>query len=389
MRVRGRLAGQAEVVDVVVAGDRIETIGPPVGTADLGGGDCVLSPAFIDLQVNGYGGLDFNLGVWNDQPVTVETAAQIVRKVAASGTGLLCPTLITNRLDWLEEGLRTVAAACTQDAALAASLPGIHLEGPFLSPDEGPRGAHDPAYIIDPDWSVFERLQAAASGLIRILTIAPERPGAIAFIERAVASGVLVSIGHSHATAESVRDAVAAGASLSTHLGNGAHAVLPRHHNYIWEQLAEDHLTACIIADGHHLPPNLVKCFSRIKGPSRLVVVSDCVALGGLPPGLYSDGRHEVLPSGRVNLAGTPYLAGAGHLLDTCVATLRRCTDFSEAEVVGAVTSRPAAVLGLSEVTGQLAPGRRADLTCFRWPEGDGPLTACATVVAGNVLYRA
>jgi N-acetylglucosamine-6-phosphate deacetylase len=121
---------------------------------------------------------------------------------------------------------------------------------------------------------------------------------------------------------------------MSTHLGNGAPATLPRHPNYLWEQLAEDRLTTSVIADGHHLPPAVVKCVARVKAPDRLCLVSDAIALGGLPPGLYNERRHDVLPSGKVTLAGTPYLAGAGHLLDTCVASALRFTGWPLANVI-------------------------------------------------------
>lgn len=389
MKVRGRLPGTHTVMDAHVEGDTIVALEPAAGVAELGADDAVLAPAFCDLQVNGYAGRDFNSGFWSKQPARPETAAEIVAALAPTGTGLLCPTLVTNAPAAIIEGMQALAAACEQDEAVAAAVLGVHLEGPFVCSEEGPRGAHPPEHIRDPDWDLFQQFQEASGGRIRILTVAPERPGAAEFIAQVVASGVVVSLGHHHGTHDTIQAAVDAGATLCTHLGNGSHAMLPRHDNYLWEQLAEDRLTAMIISDGHHLPPPVLRCFARIKSARRLIVVSDVVALGGLPAGLYDDGRHEVLPSGRVNLAGTPYLAGAGHCLDTCLAHLRRRTELDEADVVATVTAQPAAALGLGAEHGLLATGRRADLTSFRWPDDDGPVEVLATVVAGQVRYRA
>jgi N-acetylglucosamine-6-phosphate deacetylase len=175
---------------------------------------------------------------------------------------------------------------------------------------------------------------------------------------------------------------------MSTHLGNGAHAQLPRHPNYIWEQLAADELRASIIADGHHLPPSVVKSMARVKGPQRLCLVSDAVALGGQPPGIYNEGRHEVLSTGKVVLAGTPYLAGAGHLLGTCVANAVRFTGWPLADVVRTATANPAAILGMQDHAGSIAPGLDAHLTLFRLPES-GPLDVVATVRAGAIVFKA
>jgi N-acetylglucosamine-6-phosphate deacetylase len=175
---------------------------------------------------------------------------------------------------------------------------------------------------------------------------------------------------------------------MSTHLGNGAHSQIRRHPNYIWEQLAHDELYASVIADGHHLPASVIKSFARVKGPEKLALVSDAVSLGGLAPGIYSGGRHEVLPSGKVVLAGTPYLAGAGHLLDTCVANALRFTDLSLAQITRCASTVPARILGMEARKGHLRTGCDADLTLFRVRE-EGPLEIVATVCAGEAVYAA
>jgi N-acetylglucosamine-6-phosphate deacetylase len=284
--------------------------------------------------------------------------------------------------------LAALSRALDDDPRLGRAVPGLHVEGPFISAEDGPRGAHPLEHVRDPDWDEFRAFQEAAGGRIRIVTLAPERPGALPFIERLAESGVVVALGHTAAEPETIGDAVLAGARLSTHLGNGAHAQLRRHPNYIWEQLADDRLFASVIADGHHLPPAVLKCFARVKGPERLALVSDAVSLGGLPPGRYAEGRHEVLPSGRVVVAGTPYLAGAGHLQDTCVANALRQTDLTLAQVIRCASAVPARLLGLEARKGRIQVGFDADLTLFQVPEA-GPLSILATVRGGEVAYRA
>jgi N-acetylglucosamine-6-phosphate deacetylase len=340
-----------------------------------GTGGWWLAPAFLDLQVNGFAGHDFNRH-WRDdqQDEAAETFRAIVDRASRAGTGMLCPTVCTASREQMVAALTAIRRARETDARLAAAMPTIHIEGPFLAPEDGPRGAHPAAHIRDPNHEEFQRLQDAAGGLIRLFTLAPERPGALPLIETLAAAGVVVAIGHTAATPEQIRDAASAGARVSTHLGNGAHAVLPRHPNYLWEQLADDRLTASIIADGHHLPPAVVKCVARVKSPDRLCLVSDAVALGGLPAGLYNDGLHEVLPNGKVVLAGTPYLAGAGHLLDTCVANALRFTGAPLADIIRAATITPARLLGLEDRLARPEVGAPASFLRFRLPEGEAPL---------------
>ena len=398
-QIRGRLCETGQTATVIIEGSQIVAVeregaeerasapgsfqNPNARRApEIQNSAAWIAPGFIDLQLNGYGGFDFNRRLWREAPA-VDAAARIGEMAARAGTAMLLPTICTNSHEAMVEGLRDVVRACATDPGLAAAIPAIHVEGPYLASEDGPRGAHPLEHVRDPDWEEFQRFQEAAGGLIKLLTLAPERDGALAFIEKATAAGVVIAIGHTGASPERIREAVKAGARLSTHLGNGAHAQIARHPNYIWEQLACDDLFASIIADGHHLPASVVKCFARVKGPERLCLVSDAVSLGGCKPGVYSNGRHEVLPSGKVVLAGTPYLAGAGHLLDTCVANALRFTDLGMAGVVRAAATNPARLLGL-ERKGHIAPGYDADLTLFRVPEGDGPLEIVGTYREGE-----
>ena len=194
--------------------------------------------------------------------------------------------------------------------------------------------------------------------------------GALPFIERLAATGVIASIGHTAATSEQIRAAVGAGARLSTHLGNGAHGVLPRHPNYIWEQLAADELWASVIADGHHLPPSVLKSILRVKTPARTVLISDTGSLAGLPPGRYEcwDQEFEVHPAGKIVVPGTDYLAGAAVFLDACVGHVLnlKIADLPAAFEMAGV--RPRELLGLP--VPQIESGATTDLVLFDWRPG-------------------
>lgn len=324
-----------------------------------------IAPSFFDPQINGCLGIAFNsLELRSDQ---VRTVAEECRK---HGIGGFCPTLITGSFEAIQHGFTTLARSLREDAELQEWLPGYHLEGPYLSAEDGPRGAHPREHIRDPDWDEFRRWQDAAEGRILMVTVAPERSGAIAFIEKLAKTGVVAAVGHTAATGEQIRAAVAAGARTSTHLGNGAHAVLPRHPNYIWEQLAEDRLWASIIPDGHHLPAAVVKSIVRAKGIERTLITCDASSLAGLPPGRYREWGTEldVLPDGKVVLADTPYLAGSGHFTDRCVGTLIRSAGISLGDAIDMAAIRPRQLLGLP--VHSLEVGQPANLVQFDWQPG-------------------
>jgi N-acetylglucosamine-6-phosphate deacetylase len=280
--------------------------------------------------------------------------------------------LITASADALAHGFATLARLCDSDPTLARTIPGFHLEGPYIAAEDGPRGAHPKAHVRPPNWDEFCRWQDAAGGRIRIVTLAPELEGALTFIEMLTARGVVVSIGHTAATPDTIRGAVRAGARLSTHLGNGAHAVLPRHPNYIWEQLAADELWASVIADGHHLPPAVLKSILRVKTPTRTVLISDAGSLAGLPPGRYEcwGQEFEVHPAGKIVMPGTGFLAGAAVFLDACVGHVLNLGLADLRDAIGMAAERPRELLGLP--VPRMEPGEPADLVCFDWrPAGE------------------
>jgi N-acetylglucosamine-6-phosphate deacetylase len=268
---------------------------------------------------------------------------------------------------------------------------GIHLEGPYISPHDGPRGAHPLRWVRPPDWQEFCRLQEAAEGRIKLVTLSPEYDAAPDVIARLAASGIVAAIGHTAATSEQIRRAVDAGATLSTHLGNGAHLTLPRHPNYLWDQLADERLWASLIVDGHHLPPAVVKAFVRAKSPERIVLISDLSGLAGQPPGRYASGLCdvEILDDGRLVVAGQrELLAAASRPIGAGVVNVMRFAGVDLATAVDMASRHPLRLLG--HCGGELAVGEAADLVLFDLELGDDgqleQLHVRQTLAAGESL---
>lgn len=287
----------------------------------------MIKNGFIDLQVNGYKGINF--AALN---LTIDDIHKATHALASDGTSAYCPTLVTNRPEIYERNLRLFARAMN-DAGLKKSIPGLHLEGPFISPMEGARGAHPPKHIRQPDIELLKRFQDWADGHIVLLTLAPEIEGVIPLIKYAVKNGIKVAMGHHLAEDDAMVKAVKAGAKACTHLGNGLPNMINRHQNPIWWQLACDDIYGMFITDGHHLPADFLKVALRAKTAEKFIVVSDSVDLAGLPPGTYEFiGRKVVLaPSGRISFANTPYLAGSSANMLQCMnhlAALKLLTEF-------------------------------------------------------------
>jgi N-acetylglucosamine-6-phosphate deacetylase len=295
-------------------------------------------PGFLDLQVNGFAGVDFN-----DPATAPDQVHQAIAAMRAHGVTQVLPTLISSPVSQFERCARTLLRAN------AKAILGLHMEGPYISPEDGARGAHRREDISPASVDDFERRQAAAGGRIRLVTLAPEVPGALKLIEHLRASGVRVAIGHTAATPEQVRDAVAAGATLSTHLGNGCAQMLPRHPNFLWEQLAADELLASLIVDGHHLPPATVKVMIRAKTVRRVVLVTDAMEAAGQPPGEYQFGALKVRldESGRVAVPGQPNLAGSALSMDRAVGNTVRFAGVSLEDALRMASTGPAAYLGV------------------------------------------
>ena len=378
----GRHPARGIPVEVAIEGDRITRIRDQPDSALPP--HLWLLPGLVDIQVNGYAGLDLN-----GPDVDPGVVTRVMRSLQAKGVTRFCPTVCTQSHDQMRRTLRAIAEACRTDPRVRYGVAGIHVEGPFISPEDGPRGAHPREHVRPPDWEEFEAFQDAAGGRIRVLTLAPEWPGALAFIRRLAGTGVVVAIGHTAAPPEAIGRAVEAGARLSTHLGNGSHSMLQRHPNYIWEQLAADDLWASIIVDGHHLPPAVVKTFVRAKGVARTILISDAVALAGLSPGDYDwlGLRVTLGMDGRIGLTGTPYLAGS--TLDLAAA-IPKVISFAGVTLVEAVTmasTNPSRLLGIE--SGILEEGGRADLMVAHYKQDAMALEVQRTVVAGETVWDA
>jgi len=369
-----------EPVDVEVQGEYIQRVTPLKTTEHLP----YISPGFLDIQVNGYMGNDYSL-----EDLSEEQIAKIIFHLNRSGTTQHVPTIISTPHNRILRNLKVIAKAIQSSRNTACAISGIHIEGPFISPADGPRGAHNAAYVHPPDLNEFKQWQEAAEGRITTVTLAPEWEGALEFIQEITSMGVTAAIGHTAAPPDRIRAAVEAGARLSTHLGNASHPMIPRLRNYLWEQLAEDRLMAGIICDGFHLPKSVVQVFTRAKSLDRLILVSDAAYLGGLKPGLYqwNEVEVQVFDDGHLGLPGTESLAGAAHLLDWDIPRFVEFTGYSLGETIPLCSRNPGRIQGAPDNYGRLEPGAPANLVMFDYEPGMDRLKVLKTIRCGREGY--
>lgn len=334
----------------------VEVVGP---TADS---QPFVAPGLIDIQVNGFAGVDFS-----EPELTIERVLAVLPRIWKTGVTSFCPTLVTNTHEGLKRNFRILAAAFRLHPQFARSVPCFHLEGPYISPG-GALGAHNAQNVRWPDWGEFQELQEAAGGHIGIVTLAPELPGAMDFIRRLCASGVLVAVGHTDASAEQIHQAVEAGARLSTHLGNGCPEMMHRHQSPLWAQIAMPELNASIICDGFHLPPDLVNVILLAKTIGRCILITDAVSPATMPPGRYRTLNTEVelLPNNKVVAAGGKMLAGSAASLNHVVEVFLRYTGAPLVDAMAAATANPARLLGADGLCSCIAEGQPANLFMFR-----------------------
>lgn len=305
-------------------------------------------PGLVDLQLNGYAGMDFNgdPGEWTDADFH-----RIREMLGRRGVVAAFPTLISSEPESMLARARRYAGIVGADRALERCFPRLHIEGPFISPDEGPRGAHSLRHSLLPAAApnLIDDLQEASGGRVGIVTLAPELPGAIDLIRRCASSGIRASIGHAQPAPADVDAAVAAGAVMSTHLGNASHQTLPRLANYIQYQLSVDSLWAGFIADGHHMPLSTLKNFLRAKTVAKSVLVTDAIMAAELGPGRYqiADKVVEVTPEGRASQPGQPNLSGSVLTLDRAVVNVALHCGFPFEEAWAMASTNPALLTGL------------------------------------------
>ncbi|MFK4788407.1 N-acetylglucosamine-6-phosphate deacetylase [Microbacterium sp. ZW T5_56] len=378
--LHGRDPRDGAGVEVVLSDDRIASFAAWDAAPDAPW----ISPGLVDLQVNGHGEGDVNAS--DPDPAHIIAMA---RSLAAVGVTRFLPTIITASPADMLARIRAVVEACA-DPLAAAMVAGIHLEGPSLSPEDGPRGVHPMEHIRPPAIDELQEWLEAGAGLIRIVTLSPHHEGAEAATRFLVSRDVRVAIGHTHADDDQIRAVVDAGASLSTHLGNGAHAVLPRHPNYLWSQLAEPRLAAGLIADGHHLPDATLRTMIAAKRPGPngdhgAFLVSDAVATpAALREGGVSTvgGGVEIAADGALRHRATGFLAGSIQTLDVGVATIARLTgSLATGMELGAIA--PARVLD-GETPWRV--GARADILRFAWAPGDARIRPVSVHVAGHEI---
>ena len=289
-----------------------------------------MNRGFVDLQVNGYLGVNFSA-----PGLTLDEVGLATREIVKRGTIAYCPTVITAGEETYRENLPLLARAM-EETDLAPHILGIHLEGPFISPLKGPRGMHEKNFVCPPGIKEYEKFQELADGKIVLVTLAPEIEGAKALIKHIVEQGIAtVSLGHHLADEESLKMASREGARCCTHLGNGISNLLPRHPNPLWTQLADDSLSAMFITDGHHLPLDFIKVALRAKRPERFLVTSDISPIGGLAPGNYRIAGYPVVfeGSGKIRSLKEDCLAGSGATLMECINVLSSLGILTEDEL--------------------------------------------------------
>ncbi len=382
LTLRARSYENGEPLQITCRGDRIRSVEPAWPKRAVEDWPFV-APGLFDLQINGHSGVWFS-----DEALKADDVLKALAPYSRFGVTRLCPTLITNSFEGLAAGFAAIRAACEREPWADRMVCGCHLEGPYISAEDGPRGAHPRQHVRPANWNEFQRLQEISGHRIKLVTIAPEADGAIEFIRQAVAHRVVISIGHTAATPEQVRAAVDAGAKLSTHLGNGAHAMIHRHRNYIFEQLSDPRLTASLIADGHHLPPSLVRTFLRVKSPKQTILTCDAAGWAGCPPGVYESklGRSEILASGKLVVAGQhELLAGSAQETDVCVANVIEFAGVSLKDAIDMTSKNPAKLLGYE--VARLRRGSLADLVVFRIAPNKQRLDVEATIASGNLMF--
>jgi N-acetylglucosamine-6-phosphate deacetylase len=364
MILHGKLTENNKMTTLHIEGEKISRVEPfrKREGLDRTDPDLYIAPGFFDPQVNGFAGIDFN-----DKDLMPEDVHHAAQAISVTGVTTFFPTLITASFERLVHQLKILKEAIEKDPLVSKICKGIHLEGPYISSKEGPRGVHPPEFIRPPRWDEFEKFQEACGGRIKLITLAPEKDGSLDFIEKAVSKGVLVAIGHTEASEGILEAAYEAGAKLSTHLGNGMGNNFHRHRNPFQKQLAMDGLMATIITDGIHLPDYVVKNIVGAKGPERILLCTDAISAAAHPPGKYrlADLEVEVGEDGRTRLVGTDALAGSTLSIPKAITNVLKFTGIDLGTAIKMVTENGRKLF--PEMIGTISPDQPANLVLFRF----------------------
>ena len=343
-----------------------------------------VAPGLIDNQVNGFAGISFTFG---GGELTTEGVKKATEALWKTGVTTYLPTLTTNSRELLKKNF-LVLAQIKDDPSLLGSIPGFHLEGPYISPVDGYRGAHPLTHVRKPDWNEFLELNDASGKNILQVTVAPEVEGALDFISKCKENGIIVALGHHNASAEILAEAIDRGALIATHLGNGCANMINRHVNPLWPQLADDRLMISIIGDGFHLNPEEIRVFYKVKGTDRTIITSDVTSYASLPPGKFvnSEGDTiELTPEGMIRYPAQNVLAGSASPVKKGVANVMKVTGCSLAEAIQMASTNPARLYQLND-RGEIKIGSRADLILFQIR--DDELVILKTFVNGRLVYE-
>ena len=343
-----------------------------------------IAPGLIDTQVNGYMGVSFSFGAGG---LTQEGVQKATRELWKAGVTSYFPTLTTNSQDTLLKNFSVLAQA-KEDPSLHGSIAGFHLEGPYISPEDGFRGAHPAEFVRKPDWDEFMELYEASGKNILQVTIAPEAEGALEFISRCHEAGIIVGLGHHNASAGIIEEAVARGAGIATHLGNGCANMINRHLNPLWPQLSDDRLMISMICDGFHLRPEELRVFYKVKGPEQTIIISDVTNYAGLAPGKYitsTSDTVELTPEGMIIFPAQKVLYGSASPITRGVGHIMEVTGCSLRQAIRMASTNPAAFYGLKD-RGRIKPGKRADLILFSL--NNNKIEILKTIVEGEILYE-
>lgn len=344
-----------------------------------------IAPGLIDNQVNGFSGVSFCFagGLLSKEGILKATS-----ELWKIGVTSYLPTLTTNSEEVLLQNF-TLLAETKNDKAILGSIVGYHLEGPYISSEDGYRGAHPLKYVRKPDWKEFMALYEASGRNILTVTIAPELDGAMEFIRKCTKLGIVVAIGHHNATKPVIDQAVMNGAKIATHLGNGCANMINRHINPLWPQLANNQLMASIICDGFHLRDEEISVFYKVKGSEMTIITSDVTSYAGLPPGEYKNEEGETIEltkEGMLRYPAQNVLYGSASPISKGVARIIKVTGCQVSEAIMMASTNPAKLYGLTD-RGSIEPGKRADIILFTIGESD--LKIVKTYVSGKLVYEA